>query len=101
MTPRISSSCLRLVDIVGGVTPQASAARPKCRSLAKASRSSSLSIKSKTFRYIRQRSLAFYIALFQNAIDRVSLSQHETALLILQPIPNLIGAWQVADRERR
>ena len=45
MTPRISSSCLRLVDIVGWVTPQASAARPKCRSLASASRSSSLSIK--------------------------------------------------------
>jgi hypothetical protein len=33
-----------LVDIVGWVTPQASAARPKCRSLASASRSSSLSI---------------------------------------------------------
>jgi hypothetical protein len=32
------------VDIVGWVTPQASAARPKCRSLAKAKRSSSLSI---------------------------------------------------------
>ncbi len=29
ITPRISSSCLRLVDIVGWVTPQASAARPK------------------------------------------------------------------------
>ena len=29
MTPRISSSCFRLVDIVGWVTPQASAARPK------------------------------------------------------------------------
>ena len=29
ITPRISSSCLRLVDIVGCVTPQASAARPK------------------------------------------------------------------------
>ena len=47
MTPRISSSCLRLVDIVGWVTPQASAARPKCRSFASASRSSSLSIKRK------------------------------------------------------
>src|ERR1700730_6247761 len=47
MTPRISSSCLRLVDMVGWVTPQASAARPKCRSLANASRSSSLSIKKK------------------------------------------------------
>src|SRR5947199_8457959 len=45
MTPRISASCLRLVDMVGWVTPQASAARPKCRSLASASRSSSLSIK--------------------------------------------------------
>ena len=45
ITPRISSSCLMLVDIVGCVTPQASAARPKCRSLASASRSSSLSIK--------------------------------------------------------
>ena len=45
MTPRISSSCLRLVDMVGWVTPQASAARPKCRSFASASSSSSLSIK--------------------------------------------------------
>ena len=45
ITPRISSSCLRLVDMVGWVTPQASAARPKCRSFASASRSSSLSIK--------------------------------------------------------
>src|SRR4051794_7115971 len=45
MTPRISSSCLRLVDMVGWVTPQASAARPKCRSFASANKSSSLSIK--------------------------------------------------------
>jgi hypothetical protein len=38
-----------LVDIVGWVTPQASAARPKCRSFASASKSSSLSIKDGTF----------------------------------------------------
>jgi hypothetical protein len=40
---------LRLVDIVGCVTPQASAARPKCRSFARASRSSSFSIKKHAF----------------------------------------------------
>src|SRR5260221_148317 len=40
-----SSSCLTPADSVGWVPPQASAARPKCRSRAKARRNSSLSIK--------------------------------------------------------
>src|SRR5258707_11293937 len=44
-TPMASSSCLTPADSVGWVTPQASAARPKCRSRAKARRNSSLSIK--------------------------------------------------------
>src|SRR5262252_9738873 len=44
-TPRVSSSCLMPADSVGWVTPQASAARPKCRSRASARRNSSLSIK--------------------------------------------------------
>jgi hypothetical protein len=42
----------------------------------------------------------FHIARFQNTIDRISLSQHETALLIFQPIPNLIGGEQAVDRDR-
>src|ERR1700756_3890283 len=115
MTPRISSSCFRLVDIVGCVTPQASAARPKWRSLARASNSSSLSIKNtpnvfKNNEYhglphaksgqqshivgkapavntgarrpCRRRLLQFDIKRYQFRIDRLSLSQHETALLI-------------------
>src|SRR5262252_9120835 len=44
-TPMASSSCLTPADSVGWVTPQASAARPKCRSRASARRNSSLSIK--------------------------------------------------------
>src|SRR5256886_14611237 len=47
-TPMASSSCLSPEDSVGCVTPQASAARPKCRSRASARRNSSLSIKAVT-----------------------------------------------------
>ena len=43
-TPSCSSSCFMPADSVGCVTPQASAARPKCRSRASARRNSSLSI---------------------------------------------------------
>src|SRR3954471_15617931 len=43
-TPICSSSCLIPADSVGWVTPQASAAWPKCRSRASARRKSSLSI---------------------------------------------------------
>ena len=43
-TPSVSSSCLMPAESVGCVTPQASAARPKCRSRARAMRYSSLSI---------------------------------------------------------
>src|SRR5215467_6073213 len=44
-TPMASSICLTPAESVGWVTPQASAARPKCRSRASARRNSSLSIK--------------------------------------------------------
>jgi hypothetical protein len=40
--------------MVGCVTPHASAARPKCRSLASASNSSSLSIKKQILHFVRQ-----------------------------------------------
>ena len=46
-TPSVSSSCLMPADKVGWVTPQASAARPKCCSRASAMRNSSLSIKAR------------------------------------------------------
>src|SRR2546427_386732 len=58
-TPMASSSCLSPEDSVGCVTPQASAARPKCRSRASARRNSSLSIKAVALAGGRVRSRAF------------------------------------------
>ena len=48
-TPICSSSCFTPADSVGWVTPQASAARPKCRSRASARMKSSLSIIEKSW----------------------------------------------------
>src|SRR5215471_16381258 len=103
-----------LVDMVGCVTPQASAARPKCLSLASANRSSSLSImgasyaicthllqyhgrnlpgcQNCTHNIVLDNPHSIYKSIDFIAINRLFRSQHEIALLIFAWIPIFIDA---------